>query len=304
MIKKYLIALLGDRLSLKLHKIKSRLSYVVRFFSKPLSEKELSKALYDIGIIEGDTVYLHTAMSKIGHLRNGPDTIINLLMGIVKESGTIGAPAHLPPRLVFDKIKDKAILDLRYENIITGSIAKNIKGRQASFCSSHPFASSCFLGKHAKIITSEHQSSSFVCDKKSPMGKLLGLNGKIIGMGIDFSAIVFYHIIEDLIENFPIQVYDKPRMIEYIDNSGKKIKRKISTYNKEVSKTRVEKIGGKNSRKILLHYLLKNNAIVFFKFGRADSWLLKTNLVYISLVSMLNDGFTIYTDKSLSDGVK
>ncbi len=257
--------------------------------------------MLDIGISEGDTIYLHTAMSKIGHLKNGSDTVVDLLIKIIKDSGTIGAPAHLPPELVFDKNKDKEILDLRYENIRTGSIAKNIKRRQASFCSSHPFASSCFLGKHSKMITSGHQNSSFICDKNSPMGRLLKLNGKIIGIGIDFSAIVFYHIVEDFIDNYPVNVYDKPRIVEYIDNSGKEVKREISTYNKKVSRTRVEQKGGKNSRKILLHYLLKNNAIVFFKFGRADSWILKTNLVYIALVSMLNDGFTIYTEKSLTE---
>ena len=296
-VKKYIIGLLTEEQSIFLSRLKKNIQKLVRRFSTAINTDDLLESLRCVNIKQGDSLYIHSSMSKVGNLEYGANTVIEALIQCVGKQGTIGVPCHLSPESIKEKNNNKDLLDLRLEPPHTGIIAKTIKDRKGSYCSSHPYASSCFLGKNARWITTGHDENFRVYHKHSPMHKLMDLDGKIIGIGIDFAAIGFYHLIEDVENNYPIEVYDEKFIAKYIDSHGNIITRYIATYNKSISRTRVEKKDGMYSRKILLKYLTDNNAIYFFKFGKADAWVLDCKKTYNVLLQMLNDGLTIYTEK-------
>jgi aminoglycoside 3-N-acetyltransferase len=296
-IKNHILRFLSDNQAVLLSRQKRRFFKFIRKFTPTFSANDLIKYLSDSGIKSGDSLYIHSSMSKIGNLENGAHTVIEAISTHIGKDGTLGVPCHLSPDYIKKKNATDEILDLRIEIPHTGIIAQTIKNNSKSFCSSHPYASSCFFGKNSKWLTTGHENDFCVYHKDSPMYKLLTLNGKILGIGIDFAAIGFYHLIEDIGKNYPVDVYDNKFSVKYIDSYGDLTVREIATYNKAVSKTRVEKKDGGYSREILLEYLITNKAIYFFKFGRADAWVLNCNKAYNALVEMLDNGLTIYTKK-------
>ncbi|MCT4624943.1 MAG: AAC(3) family N-acetyltransferase, partial [Schleiferiaceae bacterium] len=57
-----------------------------------LSENDLTEQIKAIGISKGASVLLHCAMSKMGHLENGPQTVINGFLNAVGEDGNLLMP--------------------------------------------------------------------------------------------------------------------------------------------------------------------------------------------------------------------
>lgn len=294
MIKRILLRYLPPFVTNLLHSNKKKVSRVFRRLSPSLVERELAESLRDAGLSVGDVVYVHSSMSKIGMLENGPVTILSSLRSVVGDLGTIGAPCHLDPDLVTEKMAEGCCLDLRTESVHTGSFPRFLKSLAGSHCSSHPFASSCFNGLHAEEITSEHELDSGVCHARSPLGKLIGYRAKIVGIGVDFAAIGFYHTVEDMTD-FSRVVYDPPVLVKYTNPRGHLEERFIRRYNKTVSSTRIELPGGRFSRKILLSYLKKNGLITFFKYGSANSWIIDAEQVFSALKELDQMGITIYT---------
>lgn len=271
---------------------------VARFFTPKVSRDKLLRDLLASGISSGDTLYVYSSMSRIGNVANGASDVINALLDAVGPEGTLAFPCHLSPQHVVDNCKNGGLIDLRVAKPHTGavpSLALTLDGAERS---SHPFASTCAIGKHAAYLTEGHDLDPRVCHTESPLAKLLGLNGKLVGLGTDFAAIAFYHVIEDIEPEFPLHVYLPPDEIQYVDFKGRHINRKIMRYDSIVSQSRIERPGGKFIRGVLLDYFRKNGIITEARVGEAASWIMCTNVLHNELKKLLTQGITIYTTKA------
>lgn len=271
---------------------------VVRAFTRKVERDELLKDLLAAGISSGDTLYVYSAMSRIGNVANGASDVINALLDAVGPHGTLAFPSHLSPQHVVDNCKNGGLLDLRAAKPHTGvvpNLALTLDGVERS---SHPFASTCAIGKHAKYLTEGHELDPRVCHPNSPLAKLLGLNGKLIGLGTDFAAIAFYHVIEDIEPGFPLDVYLPPDEMHYVDFKGRNINRKVMRYNSTVSQTRIERPGGGFIRAVLLNHFRKKKIITETQVGSAAAWIMPANDLHNELKILLTHGITIYTTRA------
>ena len=61
---------------------------------KPITKEEIVNALYSVGLAKGHTVMVHTALSKMGYVCGGAQAVIEALIEVVGEDGTIMMPAQ------------------------------------------------------------------------------------------------------------------------------------------------------------------------------------------------------------------
>ncbi|MCH2661659.1 AAC(3) family N-acetyltransferase, partial [bacterium] len=56
-------------------------------------QQALAADFQRLGLTAGDTVFVHSALSTLGHVEGGADTVIAALLSVVGHSGTLAAPA-------------------------------------------------------------------------------------------------------------------------------------------------------------------------------------------------------------------
>lgn len=270
----------------------------VRRFSRQVTKNELIESLVNAGIGSGDILYVYSSLSRIGNVANGAKDVIDSLQEVITSKGTLAFPCHLPPRNVIDGYKNGEILNLRSSTVQTGTIPTLALSMANVKRSSHPFASSCAIGKDADYLTNGHDLDPRICHIDSPLARLLSLKGKLVGLGTDFAAIGFYHVIEDIEPRFPLDVYMPPEEISYFDYAGRNVTRFVRVYDPSVSISRIERPDGNFIRNLLLKHFRKIGLLKEFKFGNANSWIMCTEELHNELKKLLDNGITIYTTQS------
>jgi aminoglycoside N3'-acetyltransferase len=59
-----------------------------------VTKEELKRGLRKLGLKEGDTVGVHSSLSSFGYVEGGADAVIDALLEVVGEEGTIVMPTH------------------------------------------------------------------------------------------------------------------------------------------------------------------------------------------------------------------
>ena len=179
-----------------------------------MTVSELVVVFKNLGLTSGDTVMVHSSLSGLGYLPNGPYDVIDALINVVGSSGNIVVPTHTgqltdpdqwsdPPvpkewveriresMLVFDKRKTmprgRGRLPeyfLRYENVKR---------------SAHPLNSVAAIGPLADFLTENHQFQEPE-GKRSPMHRLDNNRGKILLLGVGMEKCTAFHLAEYLVD--------------------------------------------------------------------------------------------------------
>ncbi len=61
---------------------------------KTVIKSEIEDALKSLGLAQGDSVMVHTSLAKLGYVCGGAQTVIEALIDVVTEDGTIIMPTQ------------------------------------------------------------------------------------------------------------------------------------------------------------------------------------------------------------------
>jgi len=162
-----------------------------------------------LGIAPGDIVMAHAAVSRIGPILGGPDTIIGALCDAVGPTGTIMAytdwpaghedlldadrrvpdawRAHIPP---FDPATSRAVRD-------NGVLPEFLRTTPGAVRSANPGASVAAIGARAAWLTADHPID-YGYGPGSPLAKLVEAGGKVAMIGAPFDTMTLLHHAEHL----------------------------------------------------------------------------------------------------------
>lgn len=181
----------------KIKKLKRR---IISFFKggdkRKTTLKELEKALRkDLGIAKGDRIIV---ASSFGYLNASfsPQEVVQLLMNIVTEEGTIMMP-YYPPMNSDEWAKGNNIFDMKETKSGMGVITNVFSKMPNVLKSIHPIKAVCVWGKDAVEIVEEHEKASTPFYWDSPYGKILKKGSKSIGLGL--KNIPIFHTFEDVL---------------------------------------------------------------------------------------------------------
>lgn len=176
----------------------------------PITRQRLVQDLNRIGLGNGNNVVVHSSLSRIGWVVGGPVTIINALMDVVTESGTLVMPTHTsgnsePTHWVAPPVPESWWSIIRaempaYQPSVTpadsvGIMPEIFRKFPDVHRSNHPQASVAAWGRHAQEVVKTHRlEMTFGFD--SPWDRLYDLDAKVLLFGVDHSSNTSLHLAE------------------------------------------------------------------------------------------------------------
>lgn len=158
---------------------------------KSVAKEEIVYALNLGGIENGDVVLMHSALSAIGHVEGGADTVIDAVLEAVGPDGTFAVST-----MAFDNP-----FDAENSPSTVGIISETHRKRPNSIRSLRPVHSINAIGAKAEELIRDHDLCETNCGVGSPYLKLREMGGKIILLGVDMNRNTTLHAIEDIMDS-------------------------------------------------------------------------------------------------------
>ncbi len=175
---------------------------------KIVLKKDIIDGIKNVGIVNGDTVMVHTSLSSMGFVCGGPQVVIEALLEVAGADGTIMMPTqswkNLDPEagVHWEEPKNWPAYDKKITPTNTmGAVAEMFRNWPGAFRSNHPARSVAAVGKNAEYLTKDHDLSN-IFGIGSPIDKLYQLNGKVLLIGVGYDKNTSIHL-ADAIASYP-----------------------------------------------------------------------------------------------------
>ena len=145
--------------------------------SPVIRQGDVEAALRELGLVSGDTVMVHSALSSMGHVEGGADTVIDAFLAVLGESGTLVVPTA--------------------GNL--GVMPDTLKARPDAVHSIHPAASVAAIGPAAEGLCKDHWKAELAHGPGTPYTRLAKLGGYLCLLGVDFDRATLLHTPETLL---------------------------------------------------------------------------------------------------------
>lgn len=175
---------------------------------KVVIREDIVNELKRMGLEKNDVVMVHTSLKSMGYVCGGAQTVIEALIEVVGEEGTIMMPTqswkNLDPEEGvhwdadendWQRIRDNWPA---YDKNITptntmGAVAEMFRQWPGSIRSDHPARSVCAYGKYAEYLTRNHDLSN-IFGEESPIARLYELDGKVLLLGVGYDKNTSIHL--------------------------------------------------------------------------------------------------------------
>lgn len=264
--------------------------------NKGWTKEDLKNQLKDIGIVDGDTVLVHSAMSKIGFVDGGPKTIVDALLETVGSKGHILMPNSPNARFQLDYIQEIESFDVLNDKSKLGAISEYFRTHKDAIRSWHPTEPVSCIGPDAEYFVGSHFNQPTPYNENSPFYRVAENNGKILMIGVTLdNAGTNLHTLEDAIEDFKYPIYH-PTIFEtkIVDPAGETHTVKTKVHDPVWSKKR--KCDG------LIPLFEERNVLEVVKFGNASTLLLEAKkMLDVMIDEYKKNGVTMYTPNGSKD---
>lgn len=156
-----------------------------------LTFDDLTRGLSGLGLEPGDHVLVHSAYKSLGPVEGGPQTVIDALLDVLGESGTLIAPTFnfaFCGGEPFDARSTPSKM-----GVLTELVRQDPRARRVE----HPIYSFAVIGAKADEAAAIDDPSSY--GPGSIFGKLREWNGKIMIIGLSYNdSMTFFHHVEEL----------------------------------------------------------------------------------------------------------
>lgn len=284
---------LTEKVKRKITRVLRRSGKLFRNFRKTIQQKELSEDLTRAGIKPGDTLLVHSSLSKIGNLVEGGKTVIEALIESVGKEGNIAMPAYSYVESMENTSKmPDYIFNPETSPSVVGKITEVFRRIPGVKRSSHPTHSICAIGPKADYILDGHKDAPTNFGKNTPFHRIRELKGKIVGLGINLGPVTIYHTIEDFYPELFKGVYlpDPANLKMILDE--KIVEKKVFIHNPDYHKDRIDK---NPSIERWLHEYLSQKAILHeSKFGKGTIWWMDIQTLFDELILLRKKKISIY----------
>ena len=155
------------------------------------TKADLLKNLTDMGISKGDSVLVHSSLSRIGFLEEGPKTLVDALLEAVGENGNILMPTS--PNAVFqlDYIRNTPYFDVLNTPSSTGKFTEYFRTLPESKRSLHPTEPVSVIGPKTDYFIKEHFNQLTPYNENSPFFRISEIEklSKVVKSSLNIRAI-------------------------------------------------------------------------------------------------------------------
>ena len=256
-----------------------------------LNKKDLYNCFYEIGIRPGDSLLVHSSLSKIGFVENGAVDVVDSLLEIISDEGDLLMPSSANGLLQIDFVKKDEVFDVKNTPSVLGSITENFRKRDGVRRSLNYLEPVCAYGKNARYLTEGHFGEVSPYTKRSPFHRLTELNGKILYLGVDLdNAGTSLHVLEDSVDfHFPVYASSDFRV---------KIKDEKGVVHTVFTKAHNPVFSKKRKCNDLIPMFIDHGVCKKVKIGNAESYLFDAKkMLDLMLEKYKSEKITMYTPK-------
>ncbi len=152
-----------------------------------ITRKRLVRDLERLGVRRGMDVMVHSAMSPIGHVAGGAETVVEALLEAVGKRGTLMFPSF--------NHGEAEVYNPLATPTKNGAIPDAAWRRPDAVRSVHPSHPAAAIGPKAAEWCRDHVEKG-IWDRESPIGRLIHGGGYILSLGVDHGASTAYHVAE------------------------------------------------------------------------------------------------------------
>lgn len=299
-IKQCMVNALPDRAHDLLKSIRAQLKVRYWKWTRPtVTKAQLIQDLGKLGVKKGDIIFVHSSLKSIGFVMGGPGTVIDALLQVLGAQGTLVLPCLSLSGSMIETLESGRVFDPRNTPSSVGAIPEYFRKREGVLRSVHPTHSVCAYGKKAEWLTYGHDTCGSTFGKGSPYYKLLELDAKILGLGVDLGPVTFYHVIEDVDTEYPVDPYYHKEYEAKIAGAGEHTTIvRLKGHDPEISKTRIDKENGEWIRKFFTKYLTEKGCLNTSYVGQAPAWIIRAKDIFEAQRALMKYGITIYTTEA------
>lgn len=261
---------------------------------KVYDKNRIKNDFLNLGINQGDSLLVHSSLSRIGPVEKGADTIIDCLLEVLDcpTKGTLLMPTFPNKILSKEYLQFNKVFDVLNTPSKMGLITEIFRKHNEVKRSLHPTHPVAAFGLLADYYIKDHFNQLIPFNENSPFYKLAIQNGKILLLGLKMSeSLTNLHVLEDVVDNFKFPVYDKCIFeTTVMDENGNSFKVKTKVHNPEFSL--------KRKCDDLLPLFKQNNIIREGTVGDAKCIVLDAKKMLDVMIDNYNRyGITMYTPK-------
>jgi aminoglycoside 3-N-acetyltransferase len=176
----------------------------------PVTPDSLKADLETLGVVPGMLLNVHSALSRLGWVAGGAQSVVEALVAALGAEGTLMMPTHsahlsdpanwrMPPapESWWDIIRAEmpAYDPAKTPTRNMGAIVETFRRWPGVHRSSHPLTSHAALGPLAADIVADHALDDFF-GERSPIGRLYALDGFVLLLGVDHGNNTVLHLAE------------------------------------------------------------------------------------------------------------
>ena len=176
----------------------------------PRTRASLAHDLRQLGVLPGMTLIVHSSLRSLGWVCGGSVTVVQALMDVVTEAGTIVMPTQTtglsdpakwehPPvpqewwQVIYDAMP---VFDPQVTpSYGMGQVVETFRTWPGVVRSYHPHVSFAAWGRHARTITEGHTLENSL-GEGSPLARIYDLDGWVLLLGVGYDSCTSFHLAE------------------------------------------------------------------------------------------------------------
>jgi aminoglycoside 3-N-acetyltransferase len=257
------------------------------------TRRRLASDLSALGLRPDQDVLIHAAFSALGPVEDGPAGVVNAICDVVGPNATILAPAYPMSGTMHEWMTNPEPFDVRTSRSCMGAISEYMRSLPEARRSAHPTHSVVAIGPCADAYTARHHECETPAGPLSPFWLHMRKGGGILCLGSGIGKVTSYHVIEDLVPDFPVDVYcAEPfdKLVVFEDGSRRHLRTLIN--DPDLSPWRVDNFKPKEEE--ILDRLRQCGGVRIGQVGDALSHLMNAAILLELMRGWLRTGVTIY----------
>lgn len=190
-------------------------------FHKKYGSKDIINVMKSMGVDRGTVVCIHASMKEFYNFCGTADELINSIIYLIGEEGTLIMPAF--PAKSLSQQSDY-IFNVQEDSTGAGYLAEAFRKYPGVKRSINVEHSVCAYGKYADYLIKDHQYTHDCWDKDSPWQRMIELDAIVINLGMpSFYIGTFEHCVESILQYehpYWSQFFTKKKLFRYYDAKG------------------------------------------------------------------------------------
>ncbi|MGD8239884.1 MAG: AAC(3) family N-acetyltransferase [Armatimonadota bacterium] len=178
--------------------------------------EDMARDFAALGLRAGDMVMVHSSLSSIGYVVGAADAVIDALLQVVGERGTVIMPSLVRGGMSTEERFE--IWDIEKSPSDVGRITEVFRQRPESIRSWHPTHAVSAIGPLARELTKDHKHASgrpspwhdAAFAAGSPWEKMCDLGARYMFLGTDYPTCTLFHYIQALFVEVSAAEYERP----------------------------------------------------------------------------------------------